>query len=71
MEKYLIDSGFIVGDFPNEFIYGEFTVRLFDNEIEIYDELDENNSNIYWIGEKTWENLILVVEQVIDWVDKE
>ena len=69
MEKYLKDSGFNEGEFPNEYVYGSFTVRLTDTEVEVYDEIGENSSNIYWCGENTWENLILVVEQVIDWVD--
>ena len=69
MEKYLIESGFSVGEFPNEYVYDSFTIRLFQDLIEVYDGIDEGDSGVYWIGDKTWENLILIVEEVLDLVD--
>ena len=69
MEKYLIESGFIQGEFPNEFTYGSWTIRLFSDLLEVYDGIEQGESGAYWIGEKTWENLILLVEGVLDNVD--
>jgi hypothetical protein len=71
MRQYLIDSGFGEGEFGNEFVLNSWTIRLFDDLIEVYDGVEDGQSGAYWIGETSWENLIIIVEEVLDRVSLE
>jgi len=66
MRNYLIESGFVDGENEREYVYGSWTIRLYDDLIEVYDGVEEGQSGAYWVGENTWENLIIIVEEVLD-----
>lgn len=65
MRNYLIESGFSEGDFPEEFILRDWTIRLYDDVLEVYSGIEDGETGVYWIGENNWENLITIVDEIL------
>jgi len=65
MRQYLIESGFNENEDTNTFTKDSWTIRFYENLLEVYDGIEDGESGVYWIGESTWENLIIIVEEIL------
>jgi hypothetical protein len=66
MELFFKNNGFSQGQFPNEWVKKQWTIRGDDNCIEAFEDFGNDYSNRYVILPNTEENLFLIIDTIND-----
>lgn len=64
MIEILKKHGFTEGEMDNEWVKNPWTVRLFNDEIEIFNEPRINTPGLYFKCQKTMENLLDIIYEI-------
>lgn len=63
MENILAREGFLSNGNPNEYVRGDWTVRLEDNLIEVFNNPD-NGRGIYYCGPSKTTDLETILDEI-------
>lgn len=64
MELYLMKRGWIQKDSPNEWTKYDWTIRFYENYIEVFNDPDKVDIPKYFLGKKDEVDLGLILDEI-------